>query len=120
MQAIVTAYGMITAILLCFCDRDFVSISSADILSALNHMVDARWNEFGIFLGVDEYTMAAITKDHAKVTDSMLNLVSLWITNQSGTGTRPREWETVVKAVQKTGFDGLAEELAKKYGIDLS
>ena len=62
MQAIGTAYGMFTAILLCFCDCDFVSISSADILSALNHKVDARWNKFGIFLGVDEYTMSAVVK----------------------------------------------------------
>ena len=83
-------------------------------------MVDARWNVFGIFLGVDEYTIGAIAKDYANVTDRMLKLVSLWITKQSGTGTHPREWETVVKAVQKTGFGGLAAELAKKYGIDLS
>ena len=106
---------MFTAILLCFCYCDFVSISSADILSTLNHTVDARWNKFGIFLGVDEQKIAAIAEDHAEVTDRMLSLVSLWITKESGTGAHPCTWETVVKAVEDTGFGGLAQELAEKY-----
>ena len=83
-------------------------------------MVDSKWKRFGVYLGVDPYTIANIDKDHKGVSDCMLSLVSLWVSEQSGTGDYPRTWETVVKAVKDTGYDGLAKGLTKTYGIILS
>ena len=85
---------------------------SLDILSALKRTVDSKWNEFGVYLGVDSYTRDRIAADYKGATDCMLHLVSQWWTKQSGTGTRPRTWETVVKAVRDTGFGVLADELS--------
>ena len=78
--------------------------------------MDARWNEFGTHLGVDVYTRETIDKSH-KGADCMLHLLSMWWTKLSGTGNRPRTWETVVRAVKATGVNGLAEELAALYRV---
>ena len=50
----------------------------------------------------------------------MLQLVEKWLAHDNGTGDLPRTWETVVQAVKKTGKGRLAEELAQRYGVQLS
>ena len=52
--------------------------------------------------------------------DCMLDLLGRWTSNQAGTGTLPRTWQTVVEAVKATGFPVIAESLAHKYGVTLS
>ena len=49
----------------------------------------------------------------------MLDLLGKWTSNQAGTGTLPRTWQTVVEAVKKTGFGAIAENLALKHGVNL-
>ena len=55
-----------------------------------------------------------------KPEDCMLDLLGRWTSNQTGTGTLPRTWQTVVEAVKKTGFPVIAENLAQKHGVTLS
>lgn len=50
----------------------------------------------------------------------MLELVSMWISNEVGTGSLPRTWQTVVEAVKKSGRTVFAKELAHKHGVTLS
>lgn len=96
-------------------------VSPSAILSAVEHKVDGKWKRFGISLGVDAYKIAAIAKDNKEISsDCMLQLVSQWMIEESGTGRRPRTWQTVVMAVKNAGVEHLAEDLAKKYGISLS
>ena len=65
--------------------------------------------------------MEAIRLDNNdKQADCMLDLLSKWTSNQAGTGTLPRTWQTVVEAVKKTGFSAIAEDLAHKHGVTLS
>ena len=52
--------------------------------------------------------------------DCMLDLLGRWTSNQAGTGTLPRTWQTVVEAVRKTGFGAIAESLAHKHGLTRS
>ena len=52
--------------------------------------------------------------------DCMLDLLGRWTSNQAGTGTLPRTWQTVVEAVKETGFGAIAENLAHKHGLTLS
>ena len=52
--------------------------------------------------------------------DCMLDLLGKWTSNQAGTGTLPRTWQTVVEAVKNTGFPAIAENLARKHGVTLS
>ena len=84
------------------------------------HRLDAKWQQFSIFLGVDYETMVAIQKDKGgKPEDCMLDLLGKWISCQAGTGNCPRTWQTVVEAVKDSGNGALAEELAKKYSVTL-
>ena len=52
--------------------------------------------------------------------DCMLDLLGRWTSNQAGTGTLPRTWQTVVEAVKETGFGAIAENLAHKHELTLS
>jgi len=93
----------------------------ADIVKALNHQLDARWRDFGTFLRVDYQTMESIeTSKCGKPDDCMLDLLGRWTSNQAGTGTLPRTWQTVVEALKETGFVAIAENLAQKHGLTLS
>ena len=60
------------------------------------------------------------TSKHCKPDDCMLDLLGRWTSNQTGTGTLPRTWQTVVEAVKKTGFGTIAESLAHKHELTLS
>ena len=52
--------------------------------------------------------------------DCMLDLLSKWASSQSGTGTLPRTWQTVVEAIRNSGDVVLADTLALKHGGHLS
>lgn len=98
----------------------FLYCSYADILEALAQHLDARWKDFGVFLGVEHQFLATIERENGgKPRDCMLELVRRWIDNQKGTGSLPRTWQTVVKAVKDTGNGVLAENLADKHGVHL-
>ena len=57
--------------------------------------------------------LEAIQRDRGGNTaDCMLDLVSKWTSNQEGTGTLPRVWQTVVEAVWYCGDRALAQDLA--------
>ena len=91
------------------------------IIEALEHQLDAKWRHFSTFLGVDYQLMEAIkTGNGGNPEDCMLDLLGKWTSNQAGTGTLPRTWQTVVEAVKKTGFGAIAENLALKHGVNLS
>ena len=61
--------------------------------------------------------MEAIQRDKGgNPVDCMLDLLSKWTTNQTGTGMLPRSWQTVVEAVQLLGDRVLAQNLAQIHG----
>ena len=65
--------------------------------------------------------MEAIRLDNSnRPDDCMLDLLSKWTSNQAGTGTLPRTWQTIVDAVKKTGFGVIAENLGLEHGVTLS
>ena len=91
------------------------------MIGALNHDLDARWREFGTHLCVKPPIMDSIDKDNkSDVGACMLQLIEKWLADENGTGDLPRTWETVVRAVAKTGPGRLAEKLAHQYGVQLS
>ena len=92
--------------------------SIADITTALNHELDARWREFGVFLHVKPPVTDAISKhNHGVPGDCMLDLVTKWLSLDDGTGGLPRTWQTVVTAVKNLGYRQLAEQVANEYGM---
>ena len=93
------------------------SFALTDVLAALNHRLDAKWRHFGTFLGVEYQTMEAIrTANGGNPEDCMLDLLGKWASNQAGTGTLLRTWQTVTEAVQQCGDEILAQDLAAKHG----
>ena len=97
------------------------SLLPADIVKALSHQLDAKWRHFGTFLRVDYQTMESIeTSKRGRPEDCMLDLLGRWTSNQAGTGTLPRTWQTIVEAMKETGFRAIAENLAHKHGLTLS
>ena len=98
----------------------YLSLSplATDIVEALDHQLDARWQHFGAFLRLDYQIMEAIkTGNGGNPEDCMLDLLGKWTSNQAGTGALPRTWQTVVEAVKKTGFGVIAKKLAIKHGL---
>ena len=71
-----------------------------------------------MFLGVEDWLIAAIDTGR-KPEDCMLELVKKWMSKETGTGTLPRTWHTVVKAVKDTGVGVLAEDLEHQHGVHL-
>ena len=90
------------------------------MLKALNHELDAKWREFGVYLHVQPTVMDKIEQNKSNVGDRMLQLVEKWLCREDGTGILPRTWTTVVQAVKDTGNGRLAEQLAEQYGVQLS
>ena len=92
----------------------------SDIISALKKQLDSEWKMFGLFLGVEASTLDNIeaSRSHEGVSVCMMYLVRQWLRNDSGTGNKPRTWETVVKAVNDTG-SGFAHDLAETFGLSL-
>ena len=97
-----------------------VFLCSSEILEELNHRLDATWKQFGTFLGVEYLLMEAIQEAKGGNPEScMLDLLGKWTSRLARTGDLPRTWKTVVEAVKKTGDGRLAENLARKYGVNL-
>ena len=88
----------------------------ADISEALNHQLDARWQQFGTHLRVEYHIREIIDRSKGgRPEDCMLELLDRWMSKEDGTGTLPRTWQTVIDAVKKTGYGAFAESLALKY-----
>ena len=95
----------------------FVCLFLTDVLAALTYQLDSKWRCFGTFLGVEYKTIDAIRIQNGdRPGDCMLDLLGRWTSNQAGTGTLPRTWETVVEAVHYCGEKRLAQDLIEKHG----
>ena len=91
-----------------------------DVIQALNQSLDAQWRHFGIHLRVKSAILDGIETKRLYDRDRMLELVEKWLAHENGTGDLPRTWKTVVQAVKDAGNRLLAEQLAKRYGVQLS
>ena len=92
----------------------------ADVIEALNHVLDVQWRQFGTFLHIECVILDSIYTDKSNVGERMLQLVEKWLGHDNGTGDLPRTWGTVVQAVKQTGKGQLAEQLARRHGVQLS
>ena len=97
-----------------------LTLICTDMLKALNHQLDAKWWEFGTLLYVRRDIMGRIQQNKSDVEACMLQLIEKWLHHDDGTGNLPRTWGTVVQAVKDAGNGLLAEQLAKRFGVQLS
>ena len=100
------------------------SLLPADIVKALNNQLNGKWwlwRLFGTFLHVDYQIIKSIERiKSGKPKVCMLDLLGRWTSNQAGTGTLPRTWQTVVEAMKKTRFGDITQILAIKHGLNLA
>ena len=94
--------------------------SPVDVMKALYQSLGAQWRHFGTHLHVDSAILDGIETNRSNEKDRMLQLVEKWLAHENGTGDLPRTWETVVQAVKDAGNGVLAEQLARRYGVQLS
>ena len=96
----------------------YISPMLVDILTALDHGLDAKWRHVGTYLRVEYNVLEAIQQDKGgNPADCMLDLLSKWTSNQAaGMGTLPRTWQTVLEAVHHCGDEALAQSVARKHG----
>ena len=96
-------------------------VVATGVLTDLGDRLDTQWKRFGIFLKVDGALLDTIERDRFNISkDCMLELLNKWMSFQTGTGSLPRTWKTVVEAVHKTGYGELAQQLAHNHGVDPS
>ena len=107
---------MLSIVMQCHCACTHL----ADVLVALNHALDVKWRQFGTYLCIKPVILDSIDADRFNVGERMLQLIEKWLGHDNGTGDLPRTWETVVQAVKKTGPGYLAEQMAQRYGVQLS
>ena len=70
---------------------------------------------FGIYLGVENSVVEIIKTNHPTDCKAACEeMLKLWLAHDDGTGDRPREWSTVIDAMEKTGFREEARELKEK------
>ena len=78
-------------------------------------IVAAKWDKFSIYLGVEYAVVEMIKKDYPNQCEVRCEeMLKRWLAHDDGTGDRPREWSTVIDALEKTGFEEEARELKKK------
>ena len=74
-----------------------------------------RWDRLGIFLGIEDILIQNIKeKFPTRFERACEKMLMRWLTHDDGTGDRPREWSTVIDALEKTGFREEARELGEK------
>ena len=69
---------------------------------------------------IERVILDSIATNNSNVGDRMLQLVEKWLDHDNGTGDLSRTWGTIVQAVKQTGKGQLAEQLARRHGVQPS
>ena len=84
-------------------------------------VVDVKWHQLGIFLGIEDILIQNIKeKFPTRLEGACEEMLVRWLTHDVGTGDRPREWSTVIDALEKTGFREEARELREELATSLT
>jgi hypothetical protein len=69
-----------------------------------------------------EYTLLQNIKEKfpTRLEKACEEMLMRWLTQDDGTGDRPREWSTVIDALEKTGFGEEARELREELATSLT
>ena len=74
--------------------------------------VAAKWESFGIFLGVEHACLQKVKRDYRMDCERACEeMLKLWFAKDTGTGDRPRTWATVIDALEEEGYRTQAQVL---------
>ena len=87
-----------------------------DVLRELYTKAADKWEDLGIFLGIDPGELAAIKSSANNQSQSCLReMLKIWLNKVDPAPT----WKAMVKAIEDLGDLKLASELKKKYSVAL-
>jgi hypothetical protein len=96
-------------------DKSIPSLSLPALRQDVLPIAADKWDSFGVLLGVQPPVIHTVSTEHP--TDfkaACEEILMRWLAYDDGTGDRPREWSTIIDALEKTGFGEEAEELKQK------
>ena len=76
--------------------------------------IAAKWYEVGLLLDVEAAVLDAIRADNPhSVKQACCGMFKEWLSQEQGTGEKPREWRSVLSAVKETMGGRVAEEIER-------
>ena len=88
------------------------SLTEEKLLRLVGKKMDARWEEFAIYLHVEWNVRERASRNcPSDVTLCFIEVTSRWLSGEDGTGERPRTWETVFDALRETVGPRLVDEV---------
>ena len=88
------------------------SLTEEKLLRLVGKKMDARWEEFAIYLHVEWNVRERASRNYpSDVTLCFNEVTSRWLSGEDGTGERPRTWETVFDALRETVGPRLVEDV---------
>ena len=88
------------------------SLTKDKLLRLVGNKMDARWEEFAVFLPVEWNVIERVRRNNMNnATLCFVEVTSRWLSGEDGTGECPRTWETVFDALKQTKLPLLVEEV---------
>ena len=82
-----------------------------ELLKLVGDHCDAKWDEFGIRLGITHNVCQGVRREKLGITkDCFILLCGKWFREEEGTGHKSRTWRTVIEAVRECGYHHVAEQ----------
>ena len=82
------------------------------LLLSLSSKVSPRWEDIGLYLGIDPDRLEIIKRDNREYCqDCYREMIKVWYTRVNP---RP-EWSAIIDAIEHTGYGALAEELRQEH-----
>ena len=95
-----------------------IAASHLDLPSLRSHVIPtvaAKWNKFGVYLGVEYAVIEIIKNDHrSKCEVCCEEMLKRWLAQDEGTGDRPRNWSTVIDVLEESELREEARELKQR------
>ena len=78
--------------------------------------VAAKWDTLSIHLGVDTALIAIVKKNNPTDCEGACrDVLSRWLKGDRNSGSEPRTWRSVLRAVRDCGYREYASELEKEF-----
>ena len=83
-----------------------------DLMKALYNRVAAKWEDIGIYLGLQIATLNTIAAEHpSNPRKCLIEMLKVWLERVDPSPT----WSAIIEAVEFLGEEQLGRELKKKY-----
>ena len=90
------------------------ALHESDLYQLVGKHIYSSWYEFAVHIGVSSNVRQAIKRqNHNECKQCMMELCAKWLEKASGTGKKPRTWNTILKATEECECSDVAAEARK-------